>query len=524
MGAETLLTLLGLLIAAYAVLPVERQLDLKLRLKPLDWLVAATALILIHYIQFYPVLSSLGVAPDLGSWRWGFDAENASYLIVLVAVVFIYSRARTATVRPSTISTFRNLTERLVSEERFSQALFLLERHLSALFRVYNSDYFLLRLRQRLAPQGSFRFGEATSTTDRLRRFTARLLPVFDRHPGIAGDTVRRFLVYEPFVSYLAKARPYFALVILNHEFSEREDFLTLYIRALLRDKTSIIYDEIRHNQNLAKGRRYEIVEENRLIHYFLADARVAERMAVWKPFGDFTLGYLDHQFRNSQADPYNLALGTYYEAGRWECPIHATVWFFEAMVSEALYQGIEWHMWLYYLPPVVERIVRNLSPDFRTVEIWREWPTAYHYLLYAIFDVFSGWIESAADLPPTQENVALRNEMIDHENGNIPKSAILALGICLRSVMLADAIDERFRAYLLDVVLRAYFDLLKKPTMQPFCRILRDVIVQGGFSGHRNDREYSANVRAALEMVDQIPFLGPEWTELLRRVEERAA
>jgi hypothetical protein len=89
---------------------------------------------------------------------------------------------------------------------------------------------------------------------------------------------------------------------------------------------------------------------------------------------------------------------------------------------------------------------------------------------------------------------------------------------------MLADSVDERFRAYLLGVVLRDYFDLLKKSTMQPFCRVLRNAIVQGGFSGYKTDREYAVNLRAALDKIDRIPFLGPEWTDLVRRVEERIA
>lgn len=75
MGADTLLTLLGLIIAAYAVLPVERQLDLKLRLKAFDLFVAGSAVFLILYIQFYPILSSLRVVPQLGSWKWGFDQK-----------------------------------------------------------------------------------------------------------------------------------------------------------------------------------------------------------------------------------------------------------------------------------------------------------------------------------------------------------------------------------------------------------------------------------------------------------------
>lgn len=219
MGASTLLTLLGLLIAAYAVLPPERRLDLKLRLKPLDWIIAATAVVLIHYIQFYPILLSLRLAPDFGPWRWGLNAENASYLVVLIAAGFVLLRARFAKVRPSTISTLRNLVERLTFEERFSEVLFLLERHLSALFRVYNQEYILPRLRKRLMPEPWLLFTGSEGASNRVRTFAARLIPSYEKPQVIAMDTARRVLVYEPFVVYLAKARPYFGIQILDYEF-----------------------------------------------------------------------------------------------------------------------------------------------------------------------------------------------------------------------------------------------------------------------------------------------------------------
>lgn len=522
MGAETLLTLLGLLIAAYAILSPERQLDLKLRLKSLDWLVAAVALILIHYIQFYPVLSSLGLALNIGPWRWGFDSEKASYLIFLVTVGFIFVRIRIAKVGLGNIGSLQTLIERLVSEDRFSEVLFLLERHLPALFRVYNQDFTLVHFRERLEPKQSFHFHQMPTFLDRLKGGAARLLPNHRKEADIAVDTVRRVFVYDPFTSYLAKARPYFAFQVLDHKFCEGEDFLNLYIRALLRDKRSILYHEIKHNQSLATGRRYRIEEQNRLIHYFLSDARVAERVMLWRPFGDFALEYLDEQFRRKDADSYNMGLGNYSEDGCWECPLNATIWFFEAMILEALYQGIRWHMWLYYFPSIVEGILRNLSPDHRTTELGSEWPTPYHCLLYSIFNTLGGWIKSAADLPVVQENIVLRSEQFDHENSNIPKSAIIALGMCLGDVMVADSVDEHFRAYLLGVVLRNYFGLLKISTMQPFCRVLRDAIVKGGFSGYETDKKYAVNLRAALDKIDKIPFLGPEWTDLVQRVDER--
>ncbi|MFU8886623.1 MAG: hypothetical protein ACNA8O_14345 [Cyanobacteriota bacterium] len=501
MGADTLLTLLGLLIAAYAVLPVERQLDLKLRLKSVDWLVAGTALFLVLYIQFYPVLSSLRIAPYLGRWRWGFDKENASLLIVLGSFIFIFLRAQRARVQASSIKTFRTLIERLISEGKYSSGLFLLEQHLEALFRIY--------------------IGENSQGNFRRHRPSSRLQIASSNDSETAQDVVRRCLLNEQFVSYLAKARPYFALEVLSHEFREREEFMNQFLVALLHDKTSVIYHEIKHNQNCnhAFASRYIIHDYNRLIHYFLADARVAERMEIWRPFGDFVIKLLDDQFYKHEHHAYNGAIGSYREDGRWRCPVNASIWFFNAMVIEALYQGIAWHMWLYYFPQFTKRILRNMDPTLSDIDTLSELPTPYHYLLNEIFEALCGWIESGSNVPCTQENIALKSTRIDHENGNIPKSAMLALGIALREAMLSRNVDTSFRSDLLEGILRCYFDLLAKPSMREYSMLFQDIIANGGFSCEETQREYIDNLSAALAHVDHIPFPCSAWSELVNRV-----
>jgi len=97
MAPEALATLFGLAAAVYALLPSERRLDLRLRLHTVDWLVLGTAILLVHYILFFPVLAAVGVAPHLGPWRWGFTTASASYLTLLGATFFVATRAFRAT-------------------------------------------------------------------------------------------------------------------------------------------------------------------------------------------------------------------------------------------------------------------------------------------------------------------------------------------------------------------------------------------------------------------------------------------
>ena len=82
MSTEGILTVIGLIVAVYTFLPIERRLNLRLRIRRLDIIVIAAAFALVHYIKFFPVFAALGV-PSLGPWRWGFDPDIASYLVLL---------------------------------------------------------------------------------------------------------------------------------------------------------------------------------------------------------------------------------------------------------------------------------------------------------------------------------------------------------------------------------------------------------------------------------------------------------
>lgn len=56
-----------------------------------------------------------------------------------------------------------------------------------------------------------------------------------------------------------------------------------------------------------------------------------------------------DRLAREPIGDPYNRGVGQDFEdRDRWELPLCAGLHYFDLMVSEALYQGVQWHMWLF--------------------------------------------------------------------------------------------------------------------------------------------------------------------------------
>ena len=66
MSFDSLLALLGLAAAIYAIMPRARQLDLLLRVERRDWATMIAGLVAIHYLLFFEVFSSVGFSPGCG--------------------------------------------------------------------------------------------------------------------------------------------------------------------------------------------------------------------------------------------------------------------------------------------------------------------------------------------------------------------------------------------------------------------------------------------------------------------------
>lgn len=512
---ELLLTVFTLLAAIYALIPRERRLDLQLRLGGADWVAIGIGFVLVFYFEFYEFFETLGFTPAGFVWPHGITPKNSVYLVILAVVLFLVLHVRFAGLSRRKIPKFQELTEELFWEAHFGELLTLLQRHMRDLFKIYHGDFILSRLRRRLSPslekelfsltQGETRHDFRNTFfqfSKRVIHRAANLLPTYERQSEAAREIIRMLLLSPRFVRALATTRPYLALEVIRYgpRSFERLDFLDLYMKELMQDSSSIFYTEIARNQNLSASNRYCIPESNRLIHFFLADANVAETLRIYKPIGDFVLQELDQAARDPNADPNNMAMGDFAEAGAWKSPLFVTIRFFDIMVMEALYQGIQWHMWLYYFPPIVKKIVRNYALSDPLADPEAEFPVRYNFLLYEIISAHRDWILAVKDVPADQPNVILHSTRVDHENNNIPKSAILSLSECMRSIVEAGNIGARFRRYLIGIVLELYFKLRKTVGYEPYATVLLQALAQGGFFRRRDSNSYSTFLVKAFE------------------------
>src|SRR3972149_3918147 len=132
---ELLITVTGLLVAIYAIIPRERRLDLRLRLGQVDWSAISIVFLLVLYLEFYDFFEAIALTPDRSVWPRGITPQNSTYLVILAGLVFLGFRVRFTRLSRQKIVRFRELVEELFWAGRYAELLSLLQRHVRLLFR-----------------------------------------------------------------------------------------------------------------------------------------------------------------------------------------------------------------------------------------------------------------------------------------------------------------------------------------------------------------------------------------------------
>ena len=544
MNLNGLLTLWALLIAVYSILPRARRLEIQVKLGVFDWSVLVVAFLLVHYLQFYGFFSSVGVSPTWGLSRWSITPGNASYTVVLFVSVWLLVQIQRPRLPRSNIKKLKRLIEELCNQDQWAVALDFMARHVVVLSNIalgrspihrinaylkraaapYPIDFperfrGFLRSRYQIPVDDQEQKRPISSRLNHARKWILRwlkrtparagcwLLSPYSRAQQAAAEVFQLTFLSRAFAHAVVRIRPYLGLRLMSVDVYERKRFVDHYLRELISDHTSVLFSEIRNNQNFAnsEGHRYRLPTNNRLLHYLFSDASVAERLGVWKPIGDQVLFELGELHKRVDDDPYNYGMENFQEEACWDSPLYVGVRFFDIMVSEAIHQNIGWHMWLFYFAHFTDSICRNYDPREGHADLRDEFPTKYSYVLYDMVSTLRDWIRGVTALPMEQSNTVMRMQNLRHENDNPVKSSIIAVGQCLRTVCMTESIPLQFKHYLIGIVFDLYFKLKDSPQRSGYATVLLESVSESRFSP-REDPRFLGTMISGLVENDNIP------------------
>lgn len=460
-----LITILGLIAAVWAVVPANTRLRFRLGMSWIDWSVAVGVFLVIHYLVFEQFFRSVGAYYSLGPWRWGLDKGSAVYLLLLSLALYILVRARKPKLANRSVGTFEKLVNTLLLTRRYDELFNLVEPHIFKLFKLTKSRSVLIRLINKIfprIPRPNFYFEKGTNIV--LPAHQSFINPYYksllasvgsiefaqDRIAVRALILLKSLLNQPEFVSYVSVCHPHFCLKILAIPEVVREDFTELWMVALISDTNSLLYSELKNSENLNGRYRLAIPYSNQVLYFLFNDVATAERLAIYSPIGDCVCKFIDED--SKLAEEYNRHLGNYEKAGRYRCPVYAGIRLFEIMIHEAIHQGLQDHLWLFYFPHFIEKILNRMKTQSEKSN--SEWPTPFHYLIYKIVVVTANWISDCVEINEQQISEDVKNDK-NFDLYYIPKQAIDALSTITQEIILSPQVDDRFKSYTLEIALK---------------------------------------------------------------------
>jgi hypothetical protein len=478
----SLLTILGVLAAVWALISPTGRLRLRFCATAWDWCIGGLVFFLIHYLVFAPVLQSFGLYYSLGEWKWGLDSGSAVYLLLLMTAFYFFWRTRFPTLARGRVKVFLELVENLHLTNRYDELVLLVEPQLPTLISLARRQSLLVRLIDRLdRPHNDLAFlasrllGEEPQARSKWRKRLSSLLQsvkswsLARAEACTQAQEILLTLVTSPkLTSHLAAAHPHFCLKLLETGEAARSDFIEHYVDALLNVPGSRLYIELKNNQNLNVGSRLGLPAHNRLLRFFFADAAAALKHGIEGAIGEAICRRLDED---------------------------------KMLVHEGIHQGLQDHMWLHYFGHFTEKILKQM-PGTVDEDTYQEWPTPFHYLLYRLIDIATDWAEQCSWVNDSEIPEKTRIT-IGFDRHYISKQATKALGLMLEDVIESDKLSTSFKTYLLEVAVRTHIRLQRDANLADVASAFTKFVISG--SGIPTEVSYRVELRKVFRRIDHV-------------------
>ena len=535
MTLDGFLTFLTLVVAIYALIPEVTRLRIKFGFC-IQILVAISAFLLVLYFEFFsmfgrPCLTAVEpicqwiVFPDNNS----FTPPQAAFITVLIWLVSawaIYKLSSWPRVSPS-LPIISQIVDNLIYERRFAEMIKLVEPYLPLINKAVNRQLILQRLHGYLTAMRGLRttneiLNEIKDGIDheaqfsplikRLRSVTSSLavvIPAQNQAKDAAHDIASTLFSHAEFRKYIVKDRPYFAISLFQLDMHEKYDFAEAYIGELISDNGSALYHELQQNQEV----NY-FPESNRLLHFLFTDVNMARHLEVWRPIGNYIERLLQQGTPSEYIASLNRRSNEFDDNEYWKDPVWAGIFFFNLMIRAALQQGIQNHMWLFYLQYFVEGLEEVYDTSDQKVNPDDEFPTKGARLIYDAIGTLCSWLRLTNELPDKSphrqfsqyDSVSTVEQQWDYDpeiNDNIPLCAAVAVGTCMATVIMSNRIEDKFKIKLYNIVLNTIQRISKGGEDGHLRKFLIYAIINGGTS--ERGTNYGMHLIRLFRNVDRV-------------------
>jgi hypothetical protein len=175
--------------------------------------------------------------------------------------------------------------------------------------------------------------------------------------------------------------------------------------------------------------------------------------LSAWKGVGNYVEHLLDGDERPGYWNLLNDSADN-FDREHLTDPTYMGMFFFSVMVTSAAKQGVEDHMWVYYLAHIAQRLERGYDSSGEAIDRTAEFPTRAARLLYELIGHVKSWATLYEHLPISSPHRAVPERK--RFPGTIPHAAAYTLGSVLYIIVNTQRIDYHVIVTLHEAILRA--------------------------------------------------------------------
>lgn len=437
MKVTDFLTILGLALAVWAIIPKKERNFIMLFFSKKQIILFAISLLFLHWLfafdwlieNWFPWLNVFTFEKGIPSSTWAYVFSLVIIVIPVFKVIFgFFSKSRLTEL----ISLYNTLLKdndidllvEYINKYHINDIRSFLKK-LSHLPEKHNMDR-LLRRRT-----------ETDVAYDRLLKQT---------RIKFAASIYGHILQSDDFVNKTTSKYPELlatAFSGMETAKSSNEDLVKLYIELLFESKNQAFLTELKlvdkSNSSIENiSEQYEIP----ILFGLLSNTTAAAKNYVWYPVGE--KGVKSLKYDKTQLEFLAKKYDSDLESELWNNKAQIAIVYFNYMVRETIYKNSEWHMWLFYYRYFTELLI-ELIPDDNDYDIDAERPSFAHSLIVDIIWNIRGWLEL------TKEN-KVEYRVID---------AIKCLGDCLNAICNSqdEKLSRSFKKRQLDLIISLWFE-----------------------------------------------------------------
>jgi len=442
MQTSDFLTILGLALAVWAIIPSKERRFILLFFSKLEVGIFITSLFFVHYLMsfnwlienWFPCLTIFTVEKGIPSNTWAYILALTIIFYPIIKVSFGYFSS-------SQIKNMIVLYETYLKENEID------------LLVGYINKYHIADIKKYLQGVSNLPQNESIDMIilRRIDKDKAYEKLVNPQRIRFASWVYFHIIRNEIFIRKAANKYPeLFATAISGMETKEasNQDLVKLYIKCLFVSKNQMLVRELK----IMNGTNSSVLERSKnmkipILFSLFAHTKASAENDVWYPVGEETVKSLKHD--ESQKEFLIKKYDHDLEAELWNQKIYIAVVYFNYMVRETIYRNSEWHMWLFYFRHYTDLLI-EIIPFPNDYDGDSKYPSFAHKMIYEQFSIMTDWL----DLAKEQET---DHRVID---------TIRCLGWCLNSICQADnsKISIRFRRRQFDLILSKYFSFSHYP------------------------------------------------------------